>query len=101
MASEVRSRILPPPPLDFSAGNTAEKWRKFKQRFELFLISEEKDKKSDPVKVALFLQCAGKEAIDLYNTFGLPSAGTAKLEDDYLSFVKVKDMEVLKVKGIY
>ena len=86
MASEVGSRILPPPPLDFSAGNTAEKWRKFKQRFELFLISEEKDKKSDPVKVALFLQCAGEEAIDLYNTFGLPSAGTAKLEDVYAKF---------------
>lgn len=86
MASDVGSRILPPPTLDFSAANIAEKWRKFKQRFELFLISEEKDKKSDAVKVALFLQCAGEEAIDLYNTFGLPPTASAKLEDVYSKF---------------
>ena len=84
MASELGSRIPPPPTLDFTVGNIAENWRRFKQHFEWFLISEEKDKKGEAVKIALFLQCAGEEAIDLYNTLTLPSS--VKLEDVYAKF---------------
>lgn len=84
MASEVGSRIPLPPTLNFTSGNTAEHWKKFKQRFEWFLVSEEKDKKPDNVKIALFLQCAGEEAIDLYSTLTLPD--TATLKDVFAKF---------------
>ena len=84
MASELGSRIPLPQPLDFTARNIAENWRRFKQRFDWFLISEEKDKKGDAVKIALFLQCAGEDAIDLYSTLEL--SDTATLKDVYTKF---------------
>ncbi|ELU13468.1 hypothetical protein CAPTEDRAFT_216194 [Capitella teleta] len=66
MVSEAGStRLLPPPQLDLTGINTAENWRRFKHRFELFLISEEKDEKSDRVKIALLLQYAGECVLDI------------------------------------
>ncbi|XP_066952452.1 uncharacterized protein [Macrobrachium rosenbergii] len=59
-----------PGPICFSeAGNIAEHWRLFIQEFEIYLISTEQDTKSDKIKLNLFLRCAGRDALKLYNSF--------------------------------
>ncbi|GBN52470.1 hypothetical protein AVEN_9472-1 [Araneus ventricosus] len=60
------------PPLGLSLdGNVAENWRKFKQQFTIYMKASGHDKKDSDVKVAIFLNAVGEEAMDLFNTFVL------------------------------
>ena len=43
-------------------GNLHENWRKWVQRFELFLIASEKVKESEKVQCAILLHLIGEEA---------------------------------------
>ncbi|GBO11593.1 hypothetical protein AVEN_7086-1 [Araneus ventricosus] len=52
-------------------GNVAENWRKFKQQFTIYMKASGHDKKDSDVKVAIFLNAVGEEAIELFNTFDL------------------------------
>ncbi len=61
-------RLTPPPPLVLS-GNLAENWRKFRQRFKLFMTATAKDGSSDKVKSSILLSTVGEDALELYNTF--------------------------------
>ncbi len=61
------NNIPPPQPLNLT-GNVDEAWKKFKQRFELYLKAIEADKKSDAQKIALLLTVAGPEVIEVFNT---------------------------------
>lgn len=62
--------LRPPDHLVFS-GNIAENWRKFRQRFELYLEATESEKeRSQKQKAALLLHVAGPEAIEVFDTFG-------------------------------
>jgi len=36
-------------------GNSSENWRRWIQRFELYLVAKEKTKKPDPTKIAMLL----------------------------------------------
>ncbi|XP_067687858.1 uncharacterized protein [Haliotis asinina] len=65
-------KLRPPSPL-LLTGNLAENWRKFKQRFELFLTASDKDGKGDKVKSSIFLSTIGEDALELYNTFHFES----------------------------
>ncbi|XP_036345642.1 uncharacterized protein LOC118754876, partial [Rhagoletis pomonella] len=67
-----------PPPLTFD-GNTKEKWKKWKQKFDLYMKATELDKKEEDRKVAVFLHVIGDEALEKYNTFGLSEADDKKL----------------------
>lgn len=59
-----------PGPISFSEpGNIAEHWRLFIQEFEIYLISTEQDTKPERIKLNLFLRCAGRDALKLYNSF--------------------------------
>ncbi|XP_049275268.1 uncharacterized protein LOC119403985 isoform X2 [Rhipicephalus sanguineus] len=62
--------LKPPEPLHLS-GNVSENWKRFKQRFELFLqaTAVEKAPRSDSSKVALLLSFAGDEVLDIFNNF--------------------------------
>ncbi|XP_049268628.1 uncharacterized protein K02A2.6-like isoform X1 [Rhipicephalus sanguineus] len=62
--------LKPPEPLRLS-GNLSENWKRFKQRFELFLqaTAVEKAPRSDSSKVALLLSFAGDEVLDIFNNF--------------------------------
>ena len=64
---EKMNNIQPPPNLNLK-GNLQENWKRFKQRFELYLQAIEADEKSDERKIALFLTVAGPESIEVYNT---------------------------------
>ena len=44
-------------------GNPAENWRRWRQRFELYLTAKEADKKSDATKIAMLLSAIGPEAL--------------------------------------
>jgi len=60
-------KIQPPPNLSLT-GNVHENWKRFKQRFELYLVAIGAAKKSDEQKIALFLTIAGPDTIEVYNT---------------------------------
>ena len=59
-------------------GNLAENWRRWKQRFQLYMVASGKDTKSDDVKSAIFLHVAGQDALEVFNTFTWDSDGDDK-----------------------
>ena len=71
-------QIKPPAELKLT-GNVEEQWRRFKQRFTLYLTAIGATEKDDKQKIALLLTVAGTEAIDLFNSFQLS-------EDDQKSY---------------
>lgn len=60
----------PPQNLSFQ-GNVAENWRRFEQLFNIYLKASGNDKKESDIKVALFLNAAGEEAVEVFNTLNL------------------------------
>ena len=63
------NRFEQPAPLNLSSGNLSDNWKKFEQRFLLYLsaIGYRKDKDEDK-KVSTFLHVAGEDGIDFFNT---------------------------------
>ena len=61
-------KLQPPGTLSF-AGNVAENWRKWKQRFQVYLTASGIDAKDQKVQSATLLHVAGEEALEIYNTF--------------------------------
>ena len=66
-----------PEPLSFE-GNVAENWRRWKQRFQIFMTATGTDTKGDEVKYATLLHFAGPEALEIYNTFTWTVEGDKK-----------------------
>ena len=60
--------IKHPDPL-LLTGNTAENWRRWEQRFKLYLEAIGAHEKPDPRKRAILLHCVGEDALEVYNTF--------------------------------
>ena len=67
-SGRIMDAFVKPSQLSFE-GNLAENWRRFKQKFEIFIIASGFEKKSDKEKYCMFLNIAGEQAIELYNTF--------------------------------
>ena len=65
--------LRPPSELKLS-GNVDDNWKRFKQRFELYLLAIGADEKGDARKVGIFLTVAGTEALDVYNTLEFTTA---------------------------
>ncbi|GFS85250.1 uncharacterized protein TNCV_75131 [Trichonephila clavipes] len=55
--------------LQFSLGNVKEKWRKWRQDLENYLLATEKDDRTDKIKIAILLNLFGSEGLEIYNTF--------------------------------
>lgn len=73
------AELKPPGGLRLSE-DTAENWKRFKQRMELYFIATAtKEPRTKQQKAAIFLHVAGQEAIDVFNTFQL----TADEKEDY------------------
>ena len=70
-------KIQSPGTLSF-AGNVAENWRKWKQRFELYLTASGIDAKDQKIQSATLLHVASQEALEIYNTFTWDKAGDDK-----------------------
>lgn len=63
----------PPKGLNLT-GDIAQQWKIFKQKFMLFIEANEYKGKTDEVKIAMFLNSIGDEALQLFNTFQLSEA---------------------------
>jgi len=61
-------KLSPPEALNFD-GNTADNWRRWKQRFEIFSLASGLSGKDAKIQAATFLHVAGTEALKIYNTF--------------------------------
>ena len=59
-------KLQPPGTLSF-AGNVAENWRKWKQRFKVYLTVSGISDKDQKVQSATLLHVAGEEALEIYN----------------------------------
>lgn len=60
-----------PEKLNLQNGNIAENWKRFKRQFENFLIATECNEKAANIKVAMFLNMIGDEAVDVFESFNL------------------------------
>ena len=56
-------------PLQLQLGNTAQKWKKFKQIWNNYEIATGVAKKDKPTLVVTLLTVIGEEDVDVYNTF--------------------------------
>ena len=67
---------LPPPePLQLQQGNTAQKWKKFRQKWSNYEIATGVAQKDEPTRVATLLTVIGEEAVDVYNTLNWDDEG--------------------------
>lgn len=60
--------LQPPTNLQLT-GNVVKNWRRFKQRFQLYLSAIGADEKDKKMKASLFLHVVGEEALEVYNNF--------------------------------
>ena len=66
--TKIMDKIQPPSTLSF-AGNVAENWRRWKERFELYLTASGINAKDQKIQSATLLHVASEEALQIYNTF--------------------------------
>lgn len=70
--------LRPPAALQLT-GNVAENWKRFKQRFELYLAAIGGDEKCDKMQASIFLHVVGDEALEVYNNFTFSAKDKMKL----------------------
>ena len=61
-------QFKPPEPLSLD-GNLSENWRRWQQRFELYLEASGTSEKAERTQAATLLHVVGADALDVYNTF--------------------------------
>ena len=71
----------PPDPFDFDGVNVSAAWRKWRQRFELFLKASGNSTKAADVKVAILLTILGERGVDTYNNFTFRAESAAGQND--------------------
>ena len=95
------SNLSLPGGLSLNDGDMAASWKKFKQRFGLYLVASGYATKDEEIQCSLFLHIIGEDALDVYNTFELEIADQNKLDVLYARFeeycipqknVRMKDM---------
>ena len=70
-------------------GNLSENWKRWKQKFENYLIASETNKKPERVQCAQLLHFLGEDALSIYDTFKFNDEEKDKLQvllqkfDDY------------------
>lgn len=75
----------PPDLLDLSStSNVADNWKRFRQRFEIFLKASGKGEQDAETKVALLLNFVGDDGLELFNNFSISA-------EDKKNYTKVLD----------
>lgn len=67
-------------PLKFE-GNLSENWKAFKRDFRIYLNAAELAGKAESVRISLLLNLAGKEAVELFETFALTEQQKASFKE--------------------
>ena len=60
--------------------NTSENSRRFYQQYEIYLTASASENKDDTVKIAILLNFAREDAIEVFNTFQFPDGDEKKLD---------------------
>lgn len=71
---------LPTPKLLTFEGNEAENWRRWIQKFPVFLNATDIDRKPQQQQCSTLLMVAGVEALKIFNMFGLSEEERVKIE---------------------
>ncbi len=66
----VMEKLNPPSPMQF-VGNLADNWKRFKQRFNIYLAASGAGGDDEKLKASIFLHVIGLDALDIYNSFQL------------------------------
>ena len=61
--------VFKPPGALVLEGNLSENWRRWVQRFDLYLTASGKIEQDEKVQCAILLHTIGEEALEIYNTF--------------------------------
>lgn len=67
------------PEMEFS-GNIAEKWKKWKQKYELFMRASKGYKEDEEDQIAILLNAIGDDGLTIYNTFDLDEGNKKKID---------------------
>lgn len=68
------------PPLCLTAGNPVEQWEQWLNRFKIYLVATEVNKKAETIQVAQLLHFAGPELQKIYATFQFTAEEKDKLQ---------------------
>ena len=71
----------PPEPFDFDSPNVSAAWKKWRQRFDLFLLASGNSTKTANIKVAILLTILGERGVDIYNNLTFKPATAADAND--------------------
>lgn len=75
----------PPPEVNF-CGNLSEVWKRWKQRYDLYVLATSTNTLPNEQQVAILLNLMGDQGIELYNTFNV--SATAKVSEVLEQFEK-------------
>lgn len=62
---------LNPPSCMQLTGNLADNWKRFKQRFNIYIAASGAESSDEKLKASIFLHVIGEDALDIYNSFQL------------------------------
>lgn len=88
----MESYVKPPEALSL-IGNVSENWRRFWQRFDLFMKATDLDTRDESKKIAVFLNIIGDDGLELFNSFTLSDT-----ESQSLTAIKLKFEEYCSPK---
>jgi len=72
--SRLRSPTLSPPTSIQLTGNLADNWKRFKQRFNIYLAASGAGVDDEKLKAHILLHVMGEDVLDIYNSFQLDEA---------------------------
>ena len=67
--AENMPHVRPPKTLVISSGNPAHSWRKWKQKFDIYLKATGASTKPDEMKVGLLFNHIGESCLEIYSNF--------------------------------
>lgn len=87
LAEEEASRFKPPSQLILTY-NVTENWRRWEQRFRLYMVASGASEKEEEVKIAILRHTIGEEALEVYNTLYIVTSGDdgMSMEDVFTAF---------------
>jgi hypothetical protein len=94
------SRFHKPPQELCLNGNVSENWRRWRQKFDIYMTATKAYKDTDQEKVAVLLSLIGDEALEAYNTFQFAthedSTNLQQVLDHFESFCTPRKNEVFE-----
>ena len=94
----MESILNPPHPLELT-GNVCDNFRKFKQRYENYMLATGANTKSNGMQVAILLHVIGEEALEVYNTLTIQRRTT--VVDDVETELDINTEDILKAMENY